>query len=295
LTVRGAGLSLSKTNKAAFRQDKYEELFMQKDADIKLAICSGSFHNDLVDRRISLSELLELAAAFKFDAVEIREDLLTDKAREPLVLKRLARESGLSLIYSSLDRVVGKSLEKTIENAALIRKRVDEAALLGCSIYKTGFGETNEYSDITDDHQRYIAELGHYAHEKNVLICLENSDAETGNRPGLFSSFFTCGKYSGFGMTFDCGNFLKVGYNPLEAVSQLQKHISYFHLKDIILDDKTSTYLGHGDLEIIPLISMIAGIGYKGYLCFEFPMSIDNMDEIRSSLDLVNGLVKAGR
>ncbi len=82
-----------------------------------------------------------------------------------------------------------------------------------------------------------------------------------------------------FGMTFDTGNALRYGDDPVEAAKKLSQYIYAIHFKDVAPlaggnpDDwfyHACTPIGKGLIDIPALISTLDGAGYNGLYAIEF-------------------------
>ncbi len=82
-----------------------------------------------------------------------------------------------------------------------------------------------------------------------------------------------------FGMTFDTGNALRYGDDPVEAAGKLAKHIFAIHFKDVAPLDGgnpddwfyyASTPIGQGLIDIPAFIEKLDTAGYDGLYAIEF-------------------------
>jgi sugar phosphate isomerase/epimerase len=82
-----------------------------------------------------------------------------------------------------------------------------------------------------------------------------------------------------FGMTFDTGNALRYGDDPVEAAKKLSRYIYAIHFKDVAPLDggnpddwfyHACTPIGKGLIDVPALISTLDGAGYAGLYAIEF-------------------------
>jgi len=82
-----------------------------------------------------------------------------------------------------------------------------------------------------------------------------------------------------FGMTFDTGNALRYGDDPVEAAKKLSQYIYAIHFKDVAPLDggnpedwfyHACTPIGKGLIDVPALISTLDGAGYDGLYAIEF-------------------------
>lgn len=259
--------------------------------DLKLALCSGSFSDDINVGRISILDVVDIAGKYGFDAVEIREDLYRNRDEDLKSIKQKASILNLKLIYSYMNRVLYKKPVTTKENCEMIKSRIDEAMFLCCPFIKVGFGEFNHYDEISSEHLKYVHDLVNYAEKSMVIICVENSDRVLGGNPNGIKQLVEKIDSPYLRITYDCGNYAILGHDPVATLNLIIKNVAYVHIKDYKKGEQKCTFLGSGEIDFAAIVNILKKIGYDGYFCFEFKMSIDNLDEIEKSLIFIKNLI----
>ena len=74
------------------------------------------------------------------------------------------------------------------------------------------------------------------------------------------------------GVCWDVFNAALVGESPLISVPTLNNRITYAHVKDAHLGSLGATLcpLGEGDVQVERFLKRLQGIGYNGYVTFEW-------------------------
>lgn len=254
---------------------------------MKLALCAGSFVEDIRKKRITLEEVLRLAGEYAFPAVEIREDLLGEKAKELPQIRVLAEKLNIELVYASKIWPLNNDVAKMEEAASNTLVGIEDARLLGADTYKIGFGPIDSLLDLGEKQYSVFNSIVESAEKRKVTVCLENTNRELGGRPNLLREFLQRVDSAYIKTCFDSGNFALWGQDPVEAARELTDFIGYVHVKDLKKGESDTTWLGNGDIDFPRLFESFRTQGYEGYICFEFLMSVDRLEEIRKSLDYV--------
>lgn len=255
---------------------------------MKLALCSGSFEIDIKKGRTDIFGLWDIAKRLGFKGFEIREDLLSGGHDELERLGRLSAGSGVTLIYALKAWLLNNDLKIMRESAEQVMKGINSASVCGAGIIKLGFGSLENAGLLDSGHMEIIEELAWCAWKHGIVLCLENSDKVTGSCPELILNVMEKISNTCFRVTYDCGNFARVGYDPVKALELLSGYTAYVHLKDFTDGNENTTWLGNGSIDFTSIFCFLKDCGYEGYCCFEFPMSLDRLDEIDKSLKYVH-------
>jgi sugar phosphate isomerase/epimerase len=107
-------------------------------------------------------------------------------------------------------------------------------------------------------------------------------------------------------VTFDTANALRVGEDPVEAVTQLAQHIICVHLKDAIVLKSSignpgafwpSTPLGRGEVDLRAVLTTLSKAGFDGLLCIEManlhPDWPDEDAAVAESVTYLKGLLSS--
>lgn len=165
--------------------------------------------------------LLPIIAAAGADGVEIRRELFSgdELATLPLLADAIhaARLVACYSVPEALFMADG-SLNPRLD------QHFYEAEQLNAQRLKYALGN---YQPDFDCHELRSKLAG-----KKVHLVVENDQTDCGKLAALDHFFHDCGEsLTCNGMTFDIGNWLWVGDNPLDAASRLSRYVSYIHVK----------------------------------------------------------------
>jgi len=257
---------------------------------MKLGLCGGGFLNELQAGKTDIYGIINLAEKFGFDAVEIRNALLNNKAEDLAKIKYLLAARKLKAIYAYRVWLIDCCLLKMGEAAEMIKEAIVDAVFMESRILKVGFGPVCRKDDISDRHLETVKSFCNYAGEKGVVVCMENADRMPGGDPYILEYVLDSINSPFLKTTYDCGNYEITGCDSIKAMDIVKKHISYVHLKDVSIRQPSATYIGNGRIDFARIISGLKQIGYKGYLCLEIPVSMNRLQEVEESIELVKNI-----
>lgn len=165
--------------------------------------------------------LLPIIAAAGADGVEIRRELLSVQELTALpALAEAIHTARLVAFYS-----VPESL---FMPDGSLNPRLDqhfaEAEQLNAQLLKYALGHYQPTFECQVLRNKLAG--------KKVHLVVENDQTDCGKLAALDRFFHACGESRTCnGMTFDMGNWLWVGDNPLEAAHRLSRYVSYIHVK----------------------------------------------------------------
>ncbi|AUX71071.1 sugar phosphate isomerase/epimerase family protein [Erwinia pyrifoliae] len=165
--------------------------------------------------------LLPMIAAAGADGVEIRRELFT--AQQLTQLPQLAQAIAAAQLAAFYSVPEALFMPDGLPNPRLDR-HFAEAQQLNARMLKYSLGH---FQPGFDD-----GELRNRLAGKTVQLVVENDQTDCGRLTAL-ERFFHAGEESRIvsGMTFDMGNWLWVGDQPLAAAKSLSRHVHYIHVK----------------------------------------------------------------
>ncbi|QRX84163.1 sugar phosphate isomerase/epimerase [Glaciimonas sp. PAMC28666] len=193
----------------------------------KIVIVASSYGADVVIKQ-GHSALVPLVAAAGADALEVRRELMHDPLSYSIealqALSRLLDDQHLSAVYSAPEPLF---LEDGALNLVALSALLREAEALGAWSLKLQLGH---YAGSCDVHALRAALAS-----SNVALVVENGQLPTGGCIVEFSDFFAICRAENLpvGMTFDIGNWVWAGQDPLQAAQQLAPYVQYIHLKGV--------------------------------------------------------------
>ena len=183
---------------------------------------------DLVKEGAKQAELLPRVASAQAQAAEVRREWIQDLPAELPVLAQGAKENGLELFYSiPLPLFAAGRLDE-----ALLRNVYAEARQMGATRIKFAVGD---FAAAAAEELQKLTVLA--KENEDVLLTVEGDQSAANGRLevllGLLEACGACGApvYA----TYDVGNFVWVGQEPLHNAVKLAPFVRYIHLKDVVM------------------------------------------------------------
>ncbi|MEB0000026.1 sugar phosphate isomerase/epimerase [Cryobacterium breve] len=207
-----------------------------------------------------VAEVRELGA----DGIEIRREYLSPEPaarnEELRSIAGLATEAGLDVYYS-----VPESLFVNGETSSFLPGYLEEAAMLGALSVKLNIGDPGD--ELTD-----TGTLSEILRAASARVTIENDQTARNGRLDVVSALLRDLRAQDvpIGYTFDVGNWLWAGVDPVSAARELGRHATVFHLKDIDrLGGLHSVLLDEGDVD---WRSVLGEIGTHVPVVLEYPI-----------------------
>jgi len=215
---------------------------------------AGIVQSDLV------AEVRDLGAA----GIEIRREYLASEPsarhEELLSIAGLAAAAGLEVYYS-----VPESLFVDGEASSLLAGYLAEAEALGALSVKLNIGDPGD--EVQD-----TASLAEVLRAASARVTIENDQTERNGRLDVVSALLRDLRTRDvpIGYTFDAGNWLWAGVDPVAAARELGRYATVFHLKDIdSLDGLHSVLLDEGEVD---WRTVLGEIGTHVPVVLEYPI-----------------------
>jgi sugar phosphate isomerase/epimerase len=169
----------------------------------------------------------------------------------------------------------GEIIRNTIEACACIGASVILAPFFGTATLKSG-----------EQIQRVVTEmkrLSPIAEDKNVCLALETSL----NAADMVRVVEAIGS-DYVQVYFDTGNAAGIGYDIVQEIEVLGRHIAQTHIKD----SPSTAMLGEGDIDFEAAIGALKEIGFKGYLMLETPSAANSIAAAVKNLGYIKRVVE---
>lgn len=172
--------------------------------------------------------VLSWLAAAGADGVEIRRELLPPDFADFIGLGQACADLGLAIVYSAPER-----LWEVDQFATYLDKQLIEATALGAVAVKIPMGHYPGGSQVD-----WAALRERLAAAPPLLI--ENDQTPEGGTLEPLAACFEDAASAGcpLGMTFDIGNWLWTGNDPLAAAKRLGPFVRYLHCKGVVCDQE---------------------------------------------------------
>ena len=220
------------------------------------------------------------AKEYGYDGVEIRgflnETILTAAnvfLSDPLKVKRTFQNAGVELacLASSISMKGNRRADK--QAAEDLQKYVDMAQSIGCPLVKlfdTQLRPGQDRAGAAVAMAQWLLPLGDYAAEHDVTLVVENM-LSFRNSKEMWMMLETI-SHPAVAACWDIFNAALVGESPFLSVPTLNSRIQYTQVKDAKLGSLGATLcpLGEGDVPVEKFLTRLRGIGYNGYVTFEW-------------------------
>ncbi len=278
-------------------------------------------------REFSLEEYFRAAVDLGLSAVEIdcgwlpqaRNKISVEPSEEKIAeVKRLEGEMGVKVVALGGGAVCGLEGQKILEDYVdEVKRVVDVADALDARIVRVFVEKEPDWSpftkirppttpDMFEAIGRYFNALGEYAHQKNVVLGIENIGGEiAGNGPDI-KRILDMVPYREIGVTYDPANFYGFnpdfeGVDPYQALLCFEDRVVYTHWKDFVRTDKGPEYrkLGEGGIDWPPIINTLLE-SFDGYWAIEYEMGLGCGMEVllegsRTGLRNLRSVIDSGR
>lgn len=232
----------------------------------------------------TLDSMIEVASALGYQGIELRGlrgqlDLTRapELNREQDRLQGRLAQAGVELVCLGTSASFTSPKRRVLEaNVTLARAHIELASRLGCPLVRVSSGDaSNGMSPAAALAQsgRVLRELAPFASEHRVCIVVENVGDLSRSEDLWFLMDAT--DHPAVMSCWNPVNGLCRGERPTISVPRLGKQLGLVHLCDARIDDHG--YLqdyaepGSGTVEIERLVHLLGGIGYDGYVIFDWP------------------------
>ncbi len=289
---------------------------------MKFAISSYSLSSLVNKGEKTEKELIAVTKELGFDGIEFAEIRTPEgmsKEEYAGELRAECEKCGVEAVQYSVgaDFIYGSDgdLQKEIER---LKGEVLIASALGVKGMRhdaTG-GYRDEDKKINGFEQalprivKGYKEITEFAEEYGIRTMIENhgyfcQDSDRVER------IITGVNHKNFGALIDMGNFLCADENPVTAVSRLAPFVSYLHAKDFHIKSGSEfapcdgffksrggnylrgAVLGHGNVPVYQVLSIIKDTGYDGYITLEFEGCEDAVMACKWGLNTLKAMCKA--
>ncbi len=153
------------------------------------------------------------------------------------------------------------------------RRFIDTAAEIGCGLVKVFDatvkpGQSRASANIALGD--WLMPLGDYATERNVCIVVENAlSFKSAKELWMMLERIS---HPSIACCWDVFNAALIGESPYISVPTLNSRIVYTQVKDAQIGPAGPTYckLGEGDVPVEKFLTRLRGIGYEGWVTFEW-------------------------
>ena len=220
------------------------------------------------------------AREYGYDGVEVRgflnESILTAAnvfLTDPAKVAQIFGAAGIEIACLASSVQMTGSRRKNEAAAEDLKQYVRTAQAIGCPLVKlfdTQVRPGQDRAGAAVALGNWLIPLGDYAAEHGVNLVIENS-LSFRNAKEMWMVLESV-NHPAVGVCWDVFNAALVGESPFLSVPTHNSRIQYTQVKDAKLSTLGATLcpLGEGDVQVEKFITRLRGIGYPGYVTFEW-------------------------
>lgn len=210
----------------------------------KLSLIVDSFSNDISDQ-------IGIVKGLNLSYIELRNvngKNIVDNTDEEIynILNELTKQN---IAVSSICTVIGKP---TINEPFSVQMSKLLKSLKIAQILRSN--NIRIFSDINCDKIELKRLLNKLRDIYKIKICIENEKNTNFEKLSNVIKFFQHDYLKNIGLTLDIANFVEAGERPLKVINLLKEQVTYFHIRDLNIDNK-ETHMFEGTCEIKRIIS----------------------------------------
>jgi len=224
--------------------------------------------------------ILARAKEYGYDGIEIRgflnEAILTAAnvfLTDPAKIKRTFGDAGIEIACLASSIAMTQNKKEDARLAGDLKKFIDTAAEIGCPIVKIFDTQVKpgwSRASIGVVFGDWLLPLGDYAAERDITIVVENALSFRSAKE--MWTIIDRVNHPSIAVCWDLFNAALIGENPAYSVPTLNSKIAYTQIRDAKFGQLGATYtkVGEGEVQIRNFMRRLRGIGYDGYITFEW-------------------------
>jgi sugar phosphate isomerase/epimerase len=224
--------------------------------------------------------LISKAREFGYDGLEVRgflnETILTAAnvfLTDPRKLSQMCQSGGIAVACLSSSITMAGRKRQDAQSARDLVRFIDAAEQLGCRFVKisdTQVRPGQSRAEAATALAQWLVPMGDYAADKNVTILIENL-LSFRNAKELWVILETL-NHPAVAACWDVFNAAVIGEWPSVSVPTLNSRIQFTQVKDAQLGSLGANFckLGEGDVRLADFFKRLRGIGYDGWVSFEW-------------------------
>jgi sugar phosphate isomerase/epimerase len=253
----------------------------------------------------TLEEMADFARDVGFAALELSARDLNDN--QPSEIARICadRDLAISCINGPADLA---SPDEAVFEAGLVEARAltDAAAEMGCPAIMLIPGRAEAEDDLPRAAERIAEGLRQtvaYARERDVTVTIEDFPNPLTPYASIEQVSYLLEQVPGLKLTYDCGNWVVGGDDPVDALCEFAGDIVNAHIKEWEPDPNESRIQtpegiwlrgglhGEGVLDHEAILRGFVEIAYDGYLAFEYEGVENHQEATREGMAYLRGIL----
>ncbi|MEA3402700.1 MAG: sugar phosphate isomerase/epimerase family protein [Armatimonadota bacterium] len=255
----------------------------------------------------TLEEMADLARELQFEALELSGRDLAGRTPDEIADVCAAREVAISCINGPADLAAS---DDAAFASGLVQARalIDAAADMGCPVVMLIPGRAEGPEDKPRAAERIaegLREAVAYASGRDVTVTIEDFPNPLAPYASIEEVRRLLDGVPGLRLTFDNGNWLVGGDDPVAAAREFADAIANCHVKDWEPDPQQARIRlpsgswirgglhGEGVLDHRAILSALVEIGYDGHLAFEYEGAMDHVEATRRGMEYLRCVLSA--
>lgn len=238
---------------------------------LKMSLNAFSFNDPLMDKRMTLDNLLETCAEIGFAGVDITAYYFPGYPVVPeddylFHIKQKAFRLGLDITGTGVrNDFTEPDSKKRDEHIILVRNWIDAAAKLGAPVVRifAGTQEPKGYtrSQILEWMLKDVRDCVEYGKKKGIIVAIQNHNdfIQTAEQANEFIEKIDS---EWFGLILDTGSYRV--HDPYDEIEKSAKYAVNWQIKEHVFVNGAEV-----PADIPRLIKIIKAVGYKGYIPIE--------------------------
>lgn len=277
---------------------------------MKIGLSMWSVHPLWYDGAWGVDDFVRFCSELpSLQGVELLDMFWRDRETEiPAVLERVAACGLTVACYSASNNFAVSDAQEWTRQLDEVKDIIVTADRLGTQVVRVFSGNLEEGATFEQARSRIVDGLGaaaRHAETYGITLCLENHGLLAGKAKQVKDIIQDVGsKY--LMSTFDTGNFLLVGDDPVDACRTLGPWIGHVHLKDfrkiagphqghtytsLSGDRYIGTVPGVGEIDFASVLTELRRAQYDGWLSIEYEGDGDALDGSRASVHALNAML----
>ncbi len=276
---------------------------------VKFSLMTYTVHPGQPGGLETLDEMADFARALEFEALELSAREVAGREPEEVAHICDARDLAISCINGPADLA---ATDDAAFEAGLVEARAlaDAAAGMDCPVIMLIPGRAESEADLPRAADRIaegLREIIPYAQQQGVTVTIEDFPNPLAPYASIEQVQYLMDEAPGLKLTYDCGNWVVGGDDPVDAIAAFGDDIVNAHIKEWEPDPSESRIRtpegiwlrgglhGEGVLDHEAILSGLVETGYDGYLAFEYEGGESHTEATRAGMAYLRGVLDESR
>lgn len=275
---------------------------------MKLGCMLYSLSRSLADETLTVPEALALIKETGGEGVDLMQGLMQKYTAAQA--KAMVADAGLAISsHIGGASLTGDDPATRAEGLDVIRALIDDSQAMGTDVLLVTTGGCAEGQDKAEARRNVasaLAEVLPYAKQAGVTLTIEDFGSPAAPYQTSDEVMETC-ELAGPDLlvTYDSGNMIMGDEDPVDFLKAVAPRVRHAHAKDwaLVPEDEArlrsragkryiGTVCGDGVLDYPAIIAELRAMSYEGYLSFEYEGIHDPVENLRTGMAYLKGLME---